>query len=231
MAKIFQRIAQVFHNFEQGSILAILNLSLLGGKSVSVGVALLKAIGKIFSWHQRSRKRHTKAMITLARLKSSRQRRWIGAALVSLSIVLSQHPQGLVGVANAATTLQLPFSTNGSKIVDATSPSPSPSPGEPPLQAQASIESDWSSGFCVGLRVTNKGTTSTSNWQLTFDLNQAKVTSTWTSIFTAQGTKYLVTPQTWGQVIQPNQTADAGGYCADKLGSNYKPSNVTATSL
>jgi endoglucanase len=40
-----------------------------------------------------------------------------------------------------------------------------------------------------------------------------------------------VTPQTWGQVIQPNQTVDAGGYCADKLGSNYKPSNVTATSL
>jgi endoglucanase len=98
------------------------------------------------------------------------------------------------------------------------------------LKAEAAIQSDWQTGFCVNLRVTNQGTASTQNWQLTFTPNQAKITNAWNGNFLPQGTNYQVIPEQWGQVIQPNQTYEAG-YCADKLGSNYKPTNVSVTSF
>ncbi|HEY9729573.1 MAG TPA: cellulase family glycosylhydrolase [Chroococcales cyanobacterium] len=110
------------------------------------------------------------------------------------------------------------------------SPAPSPAPGAAQLKAEAAIQSDWQTGFCVNLRVTNQGTASTQNWQLTFTPNQAKITNAWNGNFLPQGTNYQVIPEQWGQVIQPNQTYEAG-YCADKLGSNYKPTNVSVTSL
>jgi endoglucanase len=96
------------------------------------------------------------------------------------------------------------------------------------LSAAAVIQSDWQTGFCVNLNVTNQGTASTKNWQLTFEINQATITSAWGGNFLPQGTKYSVIPESWAQVIQPNQTYSAG-YCANKTGTNYKPTQVTVT--
>ena len=113
----------------------------------------------------------------------------------------------------------------------APTPIPTPSPGATTLKAEAVIKSDWEQGFCVDLHITNQGNASTQNWQLMFQLNQATITSTWNGNFVAQGTNYRVTPPDWGRVIQPNQTSDSVGYCATKQGSNYKPTQLSATSL
>lgn len=92
------------------------------------------------------------------------------------------------------------------------------------------IQSDWNTGLCVNLLVTNQGTASTKNWQMSFQINQATITNAWSVNFLPQGTSYLVKPESWGQVIQPQQTFIAG-YCANKTGSNYKPSQVSVISL
>jgi len=117
----------------------------------------------------------------------------------------------------------------------ATTPAPAPAPapaptGTPQLKAEAIIQSDWDKGFCVNLNVTNQGTASTKNWQMTFAINQATINNAWGANFLPQGTNYLVKPESWSQVIQPQQTYVAG-YCANKTGSNYKPSQVAATSF
>ena len=114
-------------------------------------------------------------------------------------------------------------------------PTPSPTPISTPspgamLKAEAVIKSDWDQGFCVDLLVTNQGNASTKNWQLTFQLNQATITGTWNGNF-VEGTNYTVTPPDWGRVIQPSQTANSVGYCAKKQGANYKPTQLSATSL
>jgi endoglucanase len=110
----------------------------------------------------------------------------------------------------------------------APSPAPSPSPGTPQLKAEALVQSDWQTGFCINLVVTNQGTASSKNWQLTFTPNQATITNAWGGNFLPQGTNYQVIPEQWGQVIQPNQSYTAG-YCANKQGSNYKPTNVSVS--
>jgi endoglucanase len=50
----------------------------------------------------------------------------------------------------------------------------------------------------------------------------------WSANFIPQGSLYLVRPEPWAQVIQPNQTFQAG-YCANKRGPNYRPTQISVT--
>ena len=103
------------------------------------------------------------------------------------------------------------------------------------LQAVANIQSDWQSGFCVGLQVINQGNTSVRNWELTFQMAQAAINQSWNGNFQPQNRanglpiQYAVTPLDWGRTIAPHQTRDLG-FCANKLGSNYRPTQVKVVS-
>lgn len=98
------------------------------------------------------------------------------------------------------------------------------------LKAESIIQSDWQNGFCVSMRVTNQGNTSIQNWQLMFQMNQAAINNSWNGSFMPQGSHYVVTPPEWGRVIQPNQTIDMG-FCANKLGSDYQPKQLSISRL
>jgi endoglucanase len=115
------------------------------------------------------------------------------------------------------------------------SPSPQPSPdvsynlparSSANLRAQTIVQSDWQTGFCVTMRVTNPNNTSIANWRLGFTMNQAAINNSWNGIFVPKGSQYEVIPPDWAKVIQPNQTVDMG-FCANKLGRDYRPSGVT----
>jgi endoglucanase len=98
------------------------------------------------------------------------------------------------------------------------------------LKTETNIQSDWQSGFCVSMRVTNQGNTKAENWQLKFRMNQAAINNSWNGSFAPQGSQYVVTPPDWGRVLEPNQTVDMG-FCANKLGTDYQPQNVSALIL
>lgn len=126
----------------------------------------------------------------------------------------------------------------------ATNPSPSPQPSSSPvvtnsspsleptqpvvttnqaqLKVSSNIQADWQSGFCIGMMVTNSGSTPVRDWQLTFQMNQAAINNSWNGNFQPQGSQYVVTPLDWGRVIEPGQSRDLG-FCANKLGSDYQP--------
>jgi endoglucanase len=90
------------------------------------------------------------------------------------------------------------------------------------ITVEVVIQAEWNAGFCINFRVTNHGATSIENWKLNFVLNQAKITQTWNGNFVMQGSNYEVLPVDWAKTIQPGKTIEVG-YCADKLGTNYKP--------
>ena len=100
------------------------------------------------------------------------------------------------------------------------------------LRTAVNVQSDWQSGFCVGLQVTNQGNASVRDWQLNFQMDQAAINQSWNGNFKPQeraggsSTQYAVTPLDWGRTIAPHQTRDLG-FCANKLGSNYRPTQVT----
>lgn len=119
------------------------------------------------------------------------------------------------------------------------SPSPSPSPSPEPteiapttsqaqLKVVSNMQSDWQAGFCMGMMITNTGSTPVRDWQLTFQMNQAAINNSWNGNFQLQGSQYVVTPLDWGRVIEPGQSRDLG-FCANKIGSDYQPRQFTVS--
>ena len=96
------------------------------------------------------------------------------------------------------------------------------------LKVVSNMQSDWQSGFCMSMQVTNQGNTSVRDWQLTFQMNQAAINNSWNGNFKPQGSQYVVTPMDWGRVIEPRQSRDLG-FCANKLGSDYQPRQISVS--
>jgi endoglucanase len=92
----------------------------------------------------------------------------------------------------------------------------------------SNMQSDWQSGFCMSMQVTNPSNTSVRDWQLTFQMNQAAINNSWNGTFQPQGSQYVVTPMDWGRVIEPGQSRELG-FCANKLGSDYQPRQVSVS--
>ncbi|MBP5971218.1 cellulase family glycosylhydrolase [Brasilonema sp. CT11] len=98
------------------------------------------------------------------------------------------------------------------------------------LTVTSDIYANWQTGFCVSFKIMNQGNTKVNNWQMTFDMKQAAINNSWNGNFKPQGaTQYAVTPLDWGRIIEPNQVRDVG-FCANKLGSQYQPTEVRVKS-
>lgn len=104
-----------------------------------------------------------------------------------------------------------------------------PASADQQLQVQATIQSDWQTGFCTAIRVTNNGSSSRRNWRLKFQMNQATIRNSWNGTFTRQGSRYTVEPPEWGRVIEPNQSIDLG-FCAAKRGADYRLKKLAVSS-
>ncbi|MEO8892379.1 MAG: cellulose binding domain-containing protein, partial [Coleofasciculaceae cyanobacterium] len=87
------------------------------------------------------------------------------------------------------------------------------------------LQSNWQSGFCMTMQVSNVGNTQVNDWQVSFQMNQAAINNTWNGKFQPQGSQYVVTPMDWGRVIDPGQSREIG-FCANKLGADYQPREV-----
>ncbi|NEO42959.1 MAG: hypothetical protein F6K55_01905 [Moorea sp. SIO4A3] len=104
-----------------------------------------------------------------------------------------------------------------------------------PLKVVPNLHSDWQEGFCIGIQVINEGSTKVEDWELTFQMNQAAINNSWNGNFqprnmeNSQSSKdYVVTPLDWGRLIEPGQSRHLG-FCANKLGSDYKPKQMLAS--
>ncbi|WP_293117663.1 cellulase family glycosylhydrolase, partial [Moorena sp. SIO4G3] len=104
-----------------------------------------------------------------------------------------------------------------------------------PLKVVPNLHSDWQEGFCIGIQVINEGSTKVEDWELTFQMNQAAINNSWNGNFqppnreNSQSSKdYVVTPLDWGGLIEPGQSRHLG-FCANKLGSDYKPQQMNAS--
>ena len=78
------------------------------------------------------------------------------------------------------------------------------------------------------MQVSNLGSTKVSDWQVTFQMNQAAINNSWNGTFKPQGTQYVAMPMDWGRAIEPGQSRELG-FCANKLGTDYQPRQITVS--
>jgi mannan endo-1,4-beta-mannosidase len=70
---------------------------------------------------------------------------------------------------------------------------------------------DWGQGFVGRLRLTNKGHTAASNWQLTFQLTESvTLQNSWGGAMTLSGDTMVVKPLEWGNSLNAGQTVEMG---------------------
>ena len=179
-----------------------------------------------------------------------RKQRYLGKLLGKISFVGATIAQiDASAVPQIASQID-PQTARSSRYPQGVAPSRSPeilaaAPPSPPKEQQAKTEaptvqiaaidslrytthmdSDWQTGFCFRVQVTNRGAARSPNWRLSFQMTDAVINNSWGGRFDHQGSEYTVKPFEWGRSLYPNQTVDLG-FCATKQGSDYQPQQVT----
>jgi len=74
------------------------------------------------------------------------------------------------------------------------------------------ITNEWDTGYCATLAVANN-TPSAITWQVTIPV-EGTVTNLWNGTFTQSGTTITVSGVSWNAVLQPGQSVNSTGFCA-----------------
>ena len=93
------------------------------------------------------------------------------------------------------------------------------------LSVEVMIESNLDNAISVVFRVKNNGTTFAPRWKLSFIPGQVQINQIWNGRFCLQPPATLVIPEDYGISLAPNQVVEIG-YCAEKFGNSYQPSDV-----
>lgn len=81
------------------------------------------------------------------------------------------------------------------------------------VEVLVEITSDWDTGFCTNVAVTNNGT-STVMWETTYDVG-GSITSLWNAESTAVDPLTRFVGAQWNDTLQPG-SATSFGYCANR---------------
>jgi hypothetical protein len=104
-------------------------------------------------------------------------------------------------------------------------------PPAPALSATLPVTSNWGTGYCVNLAITNNGTAATSTWTAIVNTNQSSIYVSWNATFSALSGPVTIRPLNWNSVIAPGQTITSVGFCANRNpGTNNLPTVVSITS-
>jgi acetylxylan esterase len=74
------------------------------------------------------------------------------------------------------------------------------------------ITNDWGTGYCATLTVTNN-TASTITWQVTITV-RGTINNLWNGTYTQSGSTATVNGVSWNAVLQPGQSMNSVGFCA-----------------
>lgn len=84
------------------------------------------------------------------------------------------------------------------------------------LAGELTVFTDWGSGYCMGLQLTNDGNEPTSSWQAVVDFQNTTVRDLWGA--SASGTTGQVTLDSlaWNSVLNPGASNGSVGFCANR---------------
>ena len=71
------------------------------------------------------------------------------------------------------------------------------------------ISNEWNSGYTAAIRITNDGSTAINGWNVSWQYNANRVTSSWNANLSGSN-PYTATNLGWNGTIQPGQTVEFG---------------------
>jgi hypothetical protein len=94
--------------------------------------------------------------------------------------------------------------------------------------ATLSVTSEWESGWCGEIKLTNHAASQSLPWSVQFDIHESTLTTLYNAAYTNDGSLYTATGLPWNAKIGPVQSVSFG-FCGNKLGANWRPELVSAT--
>jgi peptidoglycan/xylan/chitin deacetylase (PgdA/CDA1 family) len=88
------------------------------------------------------------------------------------------------------------------------------------VTASLALSSDWGSGYCTNITLTNGNTTAITSWSLTVNLNNTTVASVWSANYSVSSGKLTLTPQAFNKSIAARASVSVG-FCGN--GSGTRP--------
>ena len=96
-----------------------------------------------------------------------------------------------------------------------------------PAPATLTLTSQWDTGWCAEVAVTNHTGWPTSSWSVEFDVHDSSVFTQWSADFTNTGSLYTATNLSWNGRI-PSLGTSRFGLCANKTGANWQPELIAS---
>jgi len=96
-----------------------------------------------------------------------------------------------------------------------------------PPAATLALTSEWDTGWCAQVNVTNYTAFSTSSWTVQFDVHESSLYAQWGANFANSGSLYTATNLDYNGRIPSTQTINFG-FCANKTGANFRPTLVSS---
>jgi hypothetical protein len=97
------------------------------------------------------------------------------------------------------------------------------------FEASILIDTDWGSGYCARIEMTNGASFATKGWSVLVDLNGSTTSSAWSGNYSPLPDGFQVNHLSWNAVIQPGQTSAQVGFCANRSGGAAVAEIVSAT--
>ena len=94
------------------------------------------------------------------------------------------------------------------------------------LSVAVTLQSDWNTGYCANVALSNVGTTGISTWTVGIDLKQSTQNQVWSAQSTLSGTTMTYRPLSYNAAIAAGASTSFG-FCATKTGTSYQPNLVS----
>jgi endo-1,4-beta-xylanase len=96
------------------------------------------------------------------------------------------------------------------------------------VSGNLTMQSDWSSGYCANVTITDTGANGIQGWRVVINLNQSSITSLWSASSSQSGSTLTASSVSYNGMLAPNASTSFG-FCANATGSNYHPTLVSAS--
>ncbi|XYH92792.1 cellulose binding domain-containing protein [Sorangium sp. So ce1128] len=98
------------------------------------------------------------------------------------------------------------------------------------VTASITLNSNWDTGYCANVTVTNGRRFGIGAWEVVIDLHQSAVNASWSAEFDIAGSQMTATNTSSNGQINPGASTSFG-FCANKTGAAWQPEVVSARHL
>lgn len=93
---------------------------------------------------------------------------------------------------------------------------PTPTPAPNSLTGDLNITSEWESGFCVDVVITNPTNQDITGWNAIINRTSFTIYNNWSSTYQESSSQYSISPISWNETVPANSSINSAGFCANK---------------